>query len=202
MQTDVGASGRGVIDKCFKNVPQAEQSELALDEVGRKQGGQSITSAANPILFIDGQVYTRRVVTKSPLISVGVRNLPYWQPPHRRVISQLTRVSTMEAESQRPKRRGDTISALNEAIEALNPLKISSFPPAKAVFGSATVLLTLIRVRFLLSCHGLLHVHTQLGVGGESTGSCRAWVVLRRRLPSARPRDEWEETRRSRSVRV
>ena len=82
-------------------------------------------------------------------------------------------------EPQQPKRQEDAISALNEAIKALNSVEVSGFPSAKAVFGSATVLLTLIRVRFLLSCHGLLHVHTQLGVGGESTGSCRARVILR-----------------------
>jgi len=73
----------------------------------------------------------------------------------------------MEAESQRPKGREDTISTLNEAIETLNPLKISSFPPAKAVFGSVSVLLALIRVCFLLSCNDLLQVHTQLGLGGK-----------------------------------
>jgi len=59
------------------------------------------------------------------------------------------------------------MSALNEAIEALNPVKVSSFPPARAVFGSVTVLLTFIRVCFLLSRHDLLRVHTQLGLGGE-----------------------------------
>jgi len=71
-----------MINRCFKNVPRAEQPELTLDEVGRKQGSQSITCtpdapAVNPILFIDGRVYTRRVVTKLSLISVGVRNLPH-----------------------------------------------------------------------------------------------------------------------------
>ena len=70
-------------------------------------------------------------------------------------------------ESQQPKRREDAISALNEAIEALNPTKLSSFPPAKAVFSSATVLLTSIRVCFLLSSHDLLQVLTKLGLGGE-----------------------------------
>ena len=74
----------------------------------------------------------------------------------------------MEAvKSRQPKRREDAISALNEAIEALNPVKISSFPPTKAVIGSVAVLLTLIRVCFLLSCNDPLHVHTQLGLGGK-----------------------------------
>jgi len=71
----------------------------------------------------------------------------------------------MEAvESQRPKGREDAISALNEAIDGLNPVKTSSFPPAKAIFGSVTVLLTLIRVCFMLSCNDLPHVHAQLGL--------------------------------------
>jgi hypothetical protein len=61
----------------------------------------------------------------------------------------------MESESQRPKGREGAISALNEAIEALNPTKVSSLPPAKAVFGSVSVLLTLIRVCPPLSCNGL-----------------------------------------------
>jgi hypothetical protein len=57
----------------------------------------------------------------------------------------------MEAEFQRPKGQEDTILALNKAIEASNPAKVSSFPPAKAVFGSVSGLLTLIRVCFPLS---------------------------------------------------
>jgi len=56
----------------------------------------------------------------------------------------------MQANSQRPKGRDGTISSLNIAIEGLNLAKeISSVTPAKAVFGSASVLLTMIKVRFL-----------------------------------------------------
>jgi hypothetical protein len=62
----------------------------------------------------------------------------------------------MEADSQRPKGQEGAIAALNEAIEALNPVKISSFPPAKAVFGSVIVLLALIRVRFMLPRNDML----------------------------------------------
>ena len=41
--------------------------------------------------------------------------------------------------------------ALNVTIEALNLAKeISSVTPAKAVFGSASILLAMIRVRFLV----------------------------------------------------
>jgi hypothetical protein len=69
----------------------------------------------------------------------------------------------MEAEPQLPKGQEDTILVLNKAIEASNPAKVSNFPPAKAVFGSVSVLLTLIRVCFPLPRNGLLQVHTQLG---------------------------------------
>ena len=54
----------------------------------------------------------------------------------------------MEAKPQRPKGRGRAISSLNAAIEAMNLAKeVSSITPAKAVFGSVSVLLTMIKVR-------------------------------------------------------
>ena len=57
----------------------------------------------------------------------------------------------MEAKSQRPKEREGVVSALNAAIEAMNLAKeISSVTPAKAVFGSVGIILTMIRVGFLL----------------------------------------------------
>jgi hypothetical protein len=59
----------------------------------------------------------------------------------------------MEAESRRPKGRESTTSALNAAIETLNLAKeVSSITPAKAVFGSVSIILTMIRVSsFLVS---------------------------------------------------
>ena len=72
---------------------------------------------------------------------------PSSQPSRRTLPSQLPRVSTMEAKSQRPKGRESTISALDASIEVLNLAKeISSITPAKAVFGSVSVILTTIRV--------------------------------------------------------
>jgi hypothetical protein len=52
----------------------------------------------------------------------------------------------------KPQRRRDgVLSALNVAIEAMNLAKeVSSMTPTKAVFGSVSVLLTMIRVCFLL----------------------------------------------------
>jgi len=57
----------------------------------------------------------------------------------------------MNTKSRRPKEQGRILSSLNVAIEATNLAKeFSSITPAKAVFGSVCVLLTMIRVRFLL----------------------------------------------------
>ena len=70
--------------------------------------------------------------------------------------------------------------ALNAAIQNTNLAEnVSSIAPTKAVFGSVGVLLTLIRVCFLLSCNDLLQVHTQLGLDGQKTGSRRTRVALR-----------------------
>jgi hypothetical protein len=57
----------------------------------------------------------------------------------------------MEADSQRPKGRDGTILALNMAIETLNLAKeVSSIMPAKAVFGSVSIILAMLRVSSLL----------------------------------------------------
>ena len=63
----------------------------------------------------------------------------------------------MKANFQKPKERE---ADLNAAIEALDLAKTSSILPAKALFGSVTVLLTTIKVCFLLSRNDLLRVHT------------------------------------------
>ena len=60
----------------------------------------------------------------------------------------------MEVESQRPNLRGreGAMSVLNAAIEALNLAKeLSSITPAKAIFGSVSVTLSMIRVSFWFS---------------------------------------------------
>jgi len=73
----------------------------------------------------------------------------------------------MEAKSQRPKDRKSVISLLNAAIEAVNLAKeISSITPAKAAFGVVSVLLTMIKVRFLFSSNGSLRAHTYPGQYG------------------------------------
>ena len=58
-------------------------------------------------------------------------------------------ISTM-ASSQQPKERDGVLSALDVLIQALNLAKDScGIPPAQIALGSAAVLLTMIRVRFL-----------------------------------------------------
>ena len=54
----------------------------------------------------------------------------------------------MAAKSQQPKGRDGTLSSLNLAIDAMNLAKeASGVAPAMAVFGSVSILLTMIRVR-------------------------------------------------------
>ena len=61
----------------------------------------------------------------------------------------------MEAKPQPPKGRGRALSSLNLAIEAMNLAKeVSCVTPAKAVFGSVSILLTMIRVCFPSSTTG------------------------------------------------
>jgi hypothetical protein len=56
----------------------------------------------------------------------------------------------MDVQSQRPEGRDGVPSTLDVAIEVLNLAKeICSITPAKAVFGTVSALLTMIRVRSL-----------------------------------------------------
>ena len=88
-------------------------------------------------------------MTEWPPISFRVQVLPH--SLCTTVSSRLPRPSTMDPKiSKRQKRQENAISLLNVAIEALNLAKeVSSATPAKAVFGSVSVLLTMIKVRFL-----------------------------------------------------
>ena len=70
----------------------------------------------------------------------------------------------MATNSQRPKGRRGIRSTLNVSIEAMNLAKeISSVTPAKAAFGSVSVVLTMIRVCVILFCGNELPVHLQPG---------------------------------------
>ena len=66
----------------------------------------------------------------------------------------------MTDKSKRPKGRDGVLSLLNVAIDGLNLAKeLSSVTPAQAAFGSVTVLLTMIRVSFLIFCDEMSQVH-------------------------------------------
>jgi hypothetical protein len=57
----------------------------------------------------------------------------------------------MDPNAQRQKRRDNILSSLNVAIDAMNLAGgISDIIPAKAVFGSVSVILTMIRVGVFL----------------------------------------------------
>ena len=86
----------------------------------------------------------------------------------------------MEVKSQQPKAREDVISTLNAAIEAMNLAKeLTSITPAKAVFGSASVVLTMTRVSFLLVCLDRLEAEMHLGLHDKPGGLRRTWTSLR-----------------------
>ena len=56
----------------------------------------------------------------------------------------------MATKPHRPKRGESALSLLDAAIDGLNLVKeLSSATPAKAIFGTVTVLLTMIKVYFL-----------------------------------------------------
>ena len=85
----------------------------------------------------------------------------------------------MATKSQQPKGPDGFLSSLDMAIDALNLAKeVSSITPAKAAFGSVAILLTMIRVEFLLFCNGMLQTHTQPGLDGQRSGLRRARVIL------------------------
>jgi len=57
----------------------------------------------------------------------------------------------MNVKAQQQKRRDNIISSLNAAIDALNVAGgVSDIIPAKAVFGTVSIILTMIRVSFPL----------------------------------------------------
>jgi hypothetical protein len=87
-----------------------------------------------------------------------------------------------ETNPQRPKERE---ADLNAAIQALDLAKTSSILPAKAVFASVAVLLTMIRVRVLLFLNGPPQAHTYPGLNDQQIGLRRARAILRQCLSNA-----------------
>ena len=73
----------------------------------------------------------------------------------------------MDANSRRPEGLDGVLSTLNVVIEALNLAKeAAGITPAKVVFGSVSVLLTMIRVGFP-SFRGVNHWLMRTGLDGQ-----------------------------------
>ena len=74
----------------------------------------------------------------------------------------------MDASSQQLKLRDGTLSSLNVAIEAMNLAKeVSSMAPAVAVFGAVGILLTMLRVHFLLFSDDVSWIYEGPGLHGQ-----------------------------------
>ena len=90
------------------------------------------------------------------------------QPTRHTVFPWLPRPSIMDTQSQRQEWRDSALSSLNVAIEFLDLAKeISSITPAKAVFGSVSVLLAMIRVRFSSAMRCFVLTHNQDSMANE-----------------------------------
>ena len=73
----------------------------------------------------------------------------------------------MTTGSQRRNGRDAALSSLSMDIDALNLAKeVSSITPAKAVFGTVSILLTMIKACFILFCDEVFRTDTQPGHDG------------------------------------
>ena len=86
----------------------------------------------------------------------------------------------MASEPQRSKKHDSVLPKLDVAIQLLSSAKdVCSVAPAQIALGSACVLLTAIRVHFLLSSSDELRVHDYSGYHGQQTRFRRSRTVLR-----------------------
>jgi hypothetical protein len=91
--------------------------------------------------------------------SSGFRRSPIRVSRFLILFSHPPPVSTM-ASSQQPKGRDAALTTLNLLIQGLNVAKDAcGIPPAQIAFGSASVLLTMIRVCLSLLCEEKLPAH-------------------------------------------
>ena len=128
--------------------------------------------------------YDRREFSHGPAVRTRRPSISS-QPAGVTVFSCYVNFEPMDIEAQRQNRRDNTLSSLNAAIEALDIAGgISDFIPAKAVFGTVSVILTMIRVSFLLvhMVDRLRAELTRLGFHDQPGGLRRTWAGLRRRL--------------------
>jgi hypothetical protein len=99
----------------------------------------------------------------------------------------------MASTSQPPKGRDRVLSTLNVLIQTLDIAKDAcGIPPAQIALGSASVLLTMIRVRSPILREDEPLTRVFLGHDVQRPGLCRAWAVLRRRMSNALQKIEGE----------
>jgi hypothetical protein len=97
------------------------------------------------------------------------------------------------APSQPPKEHDGVLSTLNVLIQALDIAKdVCGIPPAQIALGSASVLLTMIRVCFPMLCEDEPLTRAFLGHDGQRPRLCRAWADLRWCMPNSLPEVERE----------
>ena len=124
---------------------------------------------------------SRNGIAARPLLELSWNSAPSWLalcafPP---AITSLT--STMATKLQESDARDGLIFSLNAAIDALGLAKEISMP-AKAIFGSVSALLTMIRVCSLFFCDDGALTHIYSGFHGQRSGLHQSWVALRRDL--------------------
>jgi hypothetical protein len=94
----------------------------------------------------------------------------------------------MASTSQQQKGSDRILPTLDVFIQVLSIAKDTcGIPPAQVAFGSAGVLLTMIRARFLLLIEYELVAYLYSGHDGQRSGLRRPWSSLRRRMPSPLP---------------
>jgi hypothetical protein len=103
----------------------------------------------------------------------------------------------MTETSRRQEARDRVLPTLDVFIQVLGIAKDTcGIPPAQIAFGSAGVLLNMIRV-YSLFCEGEQPTHAHLGHVGQLSGLCRAWTELWECMSSAPPETEGENSGRT-----
>ena len=152
---------------------------LAKQEISESRVGRSHTTYPKKTLFIKWHCLHKTCHGKTAAHPCQGSDSSA-QPSCNTVFSRLPRILNMDsADSRRQKRQDDALSTLNVVIETMNLAKeISSVTPAKAVFGSVGVLLTMIRVRFpLLRCPTPGPHATRTQWQTKRTTSSSGWLV-------------------------
>ena len=86
----------------------------------------------------------------------------------------------MASTSQQQKGRDRVLPTLDVFVQVLSIAKDTcGIPPAQIAFGSASVLLSMIRARFPLLSNDALLTHVYLGYDGQRSGFRRPWPGLR-----------------------